>query len=369
MSFNKNMKKLVLVAVILTATHVKIMAQKKLIPVKRDYKYGYAFYEDGPLILPAKYDDAQYFEEGLAAVKLGEKWGFIDETGTLKIPIKYDYASLFVDGYVSVGQTGSDGNYKYGLLNKAGTLVIPCKYDGLGTFSEGLISVQVGNKMGFMNIKGVMIIPLKFDFTSGQMGYFSGGYAIIQAGKKYLFIDKTGKELTPPRYSAATEFREGMAPVAIDTSWNKVTSDGSKITSAWGFIDTKGKEVIRCKYENVSSYENGFARAYLDGYELKIDKTGNVVDTLAKPVRKYVAPLDSTTFSGKINKMGRLTLLYSKGFIKKIMLNDEPVYNLSTSPINIDIKKLGLKSGNKATLKVVYTKGTNVKFLAGQDLE
>lgn len=339
----------------------------KLKPIQVDGKYGYGYDDNGGILtIPAKYDDAQYFEEGLASVKMGDKWGFIDEHGSTKIPFKYDYAGLFVNGYASVGIGGS-GQYKYGIINKAGVLVIPCKYDGLGDVQEGLISAAIGDKMGFINLKGVVVIPMKFEIKGGTMSDFTNGFAKVQIGNKFEFINKTGKEMTPLKYVGGADFKEGMAVVAVDTNWNKHTSDGSVETKAYGFVDETGKEVIPCKYENAGSFDNGVVNVMLDGYEFRIDKTGKIVDTLQKPAKRFIAALDSTTITGKINKMGRLTLLYSSGFVRKVTLNDMPVYNTSRSPINIDVKKMGLKPGSSATLKIVYNKGTTVKFLTGQD--
>jgi hypothetical protein len=342
----------------------------KLIPMRVDYKYGYGYEENGGILtIGAKYDDALYFEDGLAPVKIGDKWGYINEQGVTVIPFKFDYANIFTDGYAPVGKSGGS-NYLYGLINKTGTLVIPMKYDGIGDVSEGLISVIVGTKLGFINIKGVQVIPMKFEVgPSGQLADFAGGYAKIQMGKKFEYINKAGKEITAAKYSAAADFKEGMATVAVDTNWNKHTSDGTKETMAWGFIDGTGKEVIPCQYENVGAFTDGFGTAWLDGYQFKIDKTGKVVDTLTRPAKRYVAALDSTTFTGKINKMGRVTVLYSKGFIKTATLNNMPVFPVSTSPINIDVRKMGLKPGSSATLKIVYTKGASVKFLTGQGIE
>jgi len=344
-------------------------AQEKLIPVHRDVKYGYAYSEDGPLILPARYDDALYFEDGLAPVKTGDKWGFINEQGVQVIPFKFDYANIFTDGYAMVG-TGSNGQYKYGMINKAGVLVIPMKYDGLGDVEEGLIAVIVGDKLGFMNIKGVMVIPLKFDIgPSGQAADFVEGHAKIGLGKKFEYIDKTGKVLCPPKYTQAADFKEGMAMVGIDTNWDKKNSDWSKETNAWGFIDATGKEVLPCKYEHVANFDNGFGQAQLDGYTYKIDKTGKIVDTIAKPAPKHVIAYDSVTYSGKINKMGMVNIMYSGGMIKSVTLNDAAVTNIYKAPIDVNIKKLGLRAGSKATLKIVYTKGTKVWFVGGQAIE
>jgi hypothetical protein len=355
------MKKLFAIPVILLSFVAVSYAQEKLIPVHRDVKYGYAFSEDGPLILPARYDDALYFEEGLAPVKMGEKWGYINEQGATVISFKYDYANIFTDGYALVGtSTGTWGKYKYGLINKAGVLVVPMKYDGLGDVEEGLISVVVGDKMGFMNIKGVMVIPLKFN--TDQNADFAGGFAKINIGKKFEFIDKTGKVIAPAKYSAATDFKEGMAVVGVDTNWNKKTGDGSKETTAWGFINQTGKEVIPCKYENVSSFDNGFANAYLDGYKFKIDKTGKITDTLQKPAPRRVLVMDSTIYKGTYNGRPLITLNNTGYCIQKVTINDEPVSDIYHDLISINLSKMRLKKGAPLTLKVVYKKGGSIRL-------
>ncbi|MCX7985750.1 MAG: WG repeat-containing protein [Bacteroidales bacterium] len=38
--------------------------------------------KSGKEVIPLKYDDAGYFSEGLARVKLNDKWGYIDKNGT-----------------------------------------------------------------------------------------------------------------------------------------------------------------------------------------------------------------------------------------------------------------------------------------------
>ena len=43
-------------------------------------KWGYVDPND-KIAIPPHYDDATPFTEGLAGVKIGEKWGYIDKTG------------------------------------------------------------------------------------------------------------------------------------------------------------------------------------------------------------------------------------------------------------------------------------------------
>ena len=67
-------------------------------------KYGYK--HNGHVVIPAKYDDASSFREGLAAVKINNKYGFIDKTGTVVIPAKFDGAGYFDNGKAQVVLNG-----------------------------------------------------------------------------------------------------------------------------------------------------------------------------------------------------------------------------------------------------------------------
>ncbi len=63
------------------------------------------------LIIPLRYDAVSYFDEGLACVKTGEKWGYIDQAGKEIVPLIYDEAQLL---YLHV--YGSDPEDAYARL-------------------------------------------------------------------------------------------------------------------------------------------------------------------------------------------------------------------------------------------------------------
>jgi hypothetical protein len=56
----------------------------------------------GEIVIPAKFDFAQYFTEGFSAVRQNNKWGYIDKNGKIVIPLKFDYALPFHHGYAKV---------------------------------------------------------------------------------------------------------------------------------------------------------------------------------------------------------------------------------------------------------------------------
>ena len=63
---------------------------------------------------------------------------------------------------------------------------------------------------------------------------FSKGLAEVRLNDKYGFVDKTGKEVVPPKYDYVGEFYKGLAPV--------------KLNDQWGLMDTTGKEILPCVY-------------------------------------------------------------------------------------------------------------------------
>jgi hypothetical protein len=82
-----------------------------------DMKYGY-IYKSGVLVIPARFQGAGVFSEGLAAVKVNGKCGYIDKTGRLVIPAGFDAARPFTDGIASI-RVGS----RWGYIDKSGTYI------------------------------------------------------------------------------------------------------------------------------------------------------------------------------------------------------------------------------------------------------
>ena len=149
----------------------------------------YGFKKDGAVVIPAKYDFAEYFIEGLASVFLNGKWGYIDKSGKEVIPLKYDYVYYFSEGLAVVKLDG-----KCGYIDKSGKEVIPLKYDDALDFDEGLAPVKLNGKWGYINKSGKEVIPLKYDYVC----YFSNGQASAMLNWEWGYIDKQGN-FTPDK--------------------------------------------------------------------------------------------------------------------------------------------------------------------------
>ena len=87
-----------------------------------------------------------------------QKWGFIDNTGNLVIPYKYDRADGFIEGLAAVSING-----KWGFIDKNDSIVIPFKYTYIDGFSTtGFAMVNIDDKYGFIDRKGTEVVPLEY---------------------------------------------------------------------------------------------------------------------------------------------------------------------------------------------------------------
>ena len=137
----------------------------------------------GKAVISFKYEAAQEFSEGLAAVMFNYLWGFIDETGRVVIPLKYSKVGKFSDGLARV-KVG----WQWLFIDKTGEEVISRRYDDAGDFSEGLARVKYAGKWGFINNRGTPMIS----FIYGSASDFSEGLARVRFKGKWGFINKSG---------------------------------------------------------------------------------------------------------------------------------------------------------------------------------
>ena len=109
----------------------------------------YGFKKDGAVVIPAKYNFADSFSEGLARVVLNGKWSYIDKSGKEVIQLKYDVVGDFSEGLAAVKLNG-----KWGYINKSGKEVIPLKYDSAYYFSNGQASAILNGEWGYIDKQG-----------------------------------------------------------------------------------------------------------------------------------------------------------------------------------------------------------------------
>ena len=91
-------------------------------------KFGF-INNKGEIAIPASFDNAYGFSEGLAPVKSNGKWGYINRSGEFVIQPKYDGAEGFINGVAQISNyNGEDQSECY--IDKKGNML--GKFDVIG---------------------------------------------------------------------------------------------------------------------------------------------------------------------------------------------------------------------------------------------
>lgn len=180
------------------------------------------------------------FNEGLAPVKIEDKWCFIDKEGNIKINAQFDYVRLFSEGFAAVSTTNKEkGETLWGFVNKKGEITINYQFKYVGRFNDGLAVVSDGEKYGYIDKSGKYVINPQFEAA----GDFKNGMAIISQGSMYGYIDKEGKIIINPQFKNALNFSDDNDIALV---WS---SDGKA-----GYIDKDGKYLINPQFEKGTNF-------------------------------------------------------------------------------------------------------------------
>lgn len=262
---------------------------------KETKKYGY-INNRGEIVIPLIYDNATYFENGVAFVKINEKYRIIDTNGKSRYEKTYDYATAFIEGIALV-----INNDKYGFVDETGKEIITCIYDKAVDFYNGKTIVIQDNKEYIIDKSGNILSEIKTKYTieeyngkfilirnkTGKLGLldlenkivslpiydsigcFENNYAVVgNENDEYGLIDKTGKEIIPLKYLELINFGEDGFIYAEENEFGE---------KKYGFMDKKLKKITKAKYDYASGYNDGYAVIIdnlTNGKCGLIDKTG-----------------------------------------------------------------------------------------------
>lgn len=201
-------------------------------------------------------------EEILFPVRKDGQWGYINKNGELVVKPQFNRAFTFSNGLGRVGIFGKG----LGFINSKGEFVIKPHFDEASDFSEGLAAAKesYNGKAGYINKAGQYVIKPHFD-SANAFSTDIEGLAIVQMGKKYLCIDKTGKIVKRERQYK--RFAEGLIPNHI-LPMNK-----------FGYSDKEGRIIIEPRFDDATYFcsQSGLARVVMNGKYGYIDKAGNYV--------------------------------------------------------------------------------------------
>jgi len=145
------------------------------------------------------------FHDGLARVKVGMKWGYLDRAMKLSIEPAFEAARDFYNGIAAVRI-----NYQWGLIDKRGKFTLQPQFEDADDLDESLVQISHNALVGF--------------------------------------VDLAGKHHIRPQYRNAEPFLRGLAFVETDDGWGYIDAAGrwiwNPVIAKQGFVDRRLRETV-----------------------------------------------------------------------------------------------------------------------------
>lgn len=238
-------------------------------------------------------------------------WGYVNHQHCWVISPKFELAFDFQEGVARVWMP--IGNVRF--IDRNGTYVVTSEqversrnWQGVDMlfddFSEGLLPVSLrmhdGRKYGFLDKSGRVSISPQFDDAHP----FNEGLAVVRIGEKVGkrksgFIDRTGRFAINPKFDQAESFSEGLAAVRTDKYYGFIDRSGRyvippmfdaalifregmapvRIGAKWGFIDKSGAWKVPAQFDAAYAFSDGRAAVKVSRKWGFIDSEGETLIT------------------------------------------------------------------------------------------
>lgn len=213
-----------------------------LIPYRQGDLWGYAT-PDKQIVIQPKYNEANWFSEGLASVRVGNKFGYVNTAGTMVIPAKYTIAKAFRKGYVpkadnaagdtvifAGASTKADG-YEI-CINQKGVTLLKCPAINENTVEENKGPVQTISKQKTYSLPASEGYFDKVVDDYKAEGSDETFYVAIK-NNLYGVINSKFEPIVPYEYNSIKVFKGGMG------NWLEVMKNGM-----YGVLNAKGQATI-----------------------------------------------------------------------------------------------------------------------------
>ena len=264
--------------------------------------------------IPMRFEIAQPFHEGLAAVRFNGLHGYIDLQGKLVIEPQFQAAGPFSGGYAEVRVNGASG-----IVNRAGRLVVPAKFKRIvpfhnGTFIAAPLSDQQPHDAGRREqLSGLSNVAFIGEFRQGGLYHIKRGWlteqdmrfdlfdaperGLIWAGSEneqneeiWGLLKSDGSWKVSPRYSHVQQIMETHAVVQAmpDYSLPPKLRQESMLRGA---VDRDGNLVVPTKFKQLSYWRGGYGYAF-------DDKPYNL-DGTPRKVKQGIVRADGSLLAGR----------------------------------------------------------------------
>lgn len=218
-------------------------------------------------VIEAKFERARKFFDGLAAVQLGGKVGYIDPSGDIVIPPQYVRAGDFAHGLAPVKIGGA-----LGIIDRKGKLVLEPQFAEVWVFDSQIVlasparedeQVSLGPSLNSISSAGIFHLNRGWitepDYTFKRFGQVVGDlvWAAEAVGKRGTFDDLIGlmridgSWLIEPIFTYASAVKDDWAMV-------RKRINGKTISGA---LDGRGNEAVPFEFDYLTHWNEEYLLA------------------------------------------------------------------------------------------------------------
>lgn len=275
---------------------------------------GYREKGSGIQRIPMRFEIAQPFQEGMAAVRINGLHGFIDTHGKIVIKPRFQGAGSFRGGFAEVRVNGASG-----IIDRAGRMVVPAQFKRIIPFHGRTFIAEVLPKNGanFSNDEELLsgfsdsasYIPVNFaglyDMKKGWLTKQNFKFEIFDVPERGLIwaatrnknnedvwglLKSDGAWQVSPRYNHVQMLVDNRAVVRSmpdDTLPPKLRGESIR----WGAVDQNGELVVPMKFKNLSYWRGGYGTA--------MDNNPYNADGTSRDVKHGIVRDDGTLLAGR----------------------------------------------------------------------
>ncbi len=164
------------------------------------------------------FDDVSAIGNGIAAVKLNDKWQLVDRTGKDLTGKTYDAVAM--DDKLVVFRNDRlfvfDGN-SYKMITSTGETVGNDSYEEVRIFNDTtLAAVKINGKWGFIDKNATVVIEPQYENARS----FANGFAAVMKNDLWGFINASGEMVIDPQFEDVRDFNsDGCVFIFLDSEW------------------------------------------------------------------------------------------------------------------------------------------------------
>lgn len=241
--------------------------------------------------IPQQFEVANKFSDGLAAVRIDGRYGYIDQTGRIVIAPQFEAVGPFTGDYAEVQIDGRSG-----AIDRTGRIVVPAQFDRLVPFTGGAFiarplrpgaqrSSEAPRLDGEIRLDGlasrVLLIgsggiydirkgwltdtTLKFEFFDDPArGLIWAGRRNIHEDDEFGLLRADGTWQVTPRFNHVQSLNETHAVVGGMPDYSLPPVERRKAMLR-GAVDREGKLVVPLETRGLSYWRGGYGLASLSG--------------------------------------------------------------------------------------------------------